>query len=63
MKVLVTRKEAMGRCGITPTLWRKARQSGKLQPACGKIYKRSPYFQIRDVMSVFGVDATCFQGD
>ena len=55
MSVLVTRKDVMRRAGVTARMWQRARSSGGLQPACGNIYKRSPYFLAADVARVFGI--------
>lgn len=53
--LMVTRKDAMLRGGVTNGMWRRARKTGELRPTCEKLYERPRFFLETEVRRVFGL--------
>ena len=54
-KVFVTRREIVGRLGVTAWMFRRMREGGVLRPVEMQGYERGKYYRADDVAKVLGV--------
>ena len=54
MKVFVTRREIMGKLGITPSMFRKMRSGGVIRPVQMRGYVRAVYYRADEVAEALG---------